>query len=70
MSLSAGVAAADVRLRPETHDLTVGADRRFINGTASLLSAPRLDNQASCYAMEALLAVDVDSASSGFVPVL
>lgn len=55
-----------------THDLTpsalIGAS---VNGTASLLSAPRLDNQASCYAgMEALLAVDVDSASSGFVPVL
>lgn len=69
----AGVAAADVLAADlMTHDLTpsalIGAS---VNGTASLLSAPRLDNQASCYAgMEALLAVDVDSASSGFVPVL
>jgi aspartyl aminopeptidase len=54
------VLAADLM----THDLTpstvVGAD-------ASLLSAPRLDNQASCYAgMEALLAAE----PRGFLPVL
>lgn len=53
-----------------THDLTpsivVGADD-------SLLSAPRLDNQASCYAgLEALLAVDLslDAAPAGVQPVL
>lgn len=49
-----------------THDLTpssvVGAD-------GSLLSAPRLDNQASCYAgLEALLALD--AAPAEFLPVL
>src|ERR1700761_3695251 len=53
----AGVAAADVLAADlMTHDLTpstvVGAD-------ASLLSAPRLDNLASCYAgLEALLAAE------------
>lgn len=53
----AGVAATDVLAADlMTHDLTpataIGAD-------ASLLSAPRLDNQASCYAgLEALLAVE------------
>jgi len=56
----ADVLAADLM----THDLTpstiVGAD-------AGLLSAPRLDNQASCYAgMEALLAAE----PRGFLPVL
>jgi aspartyl aminopeptidase len=61
----AGVAPADVLAADlMTHDLTpstvVGAD-------GSLLSAPRLDNQASCYAgMEALLAAE----PRGFVPVL
>ena len=61
----AGVAAADVLAADlMTHDLTpstvVGAD-------ASLLSAPRLDNLASCYAgMEALLAAQ----PRGFLPVL
>ncbi len=66
----AGVAAADVLAADlMTHDLTpstlVGAsDNR---GTASLLSAPRLDNQASCYAgLEALLAAE----PRGFLPVL
>lgn len=61
----AGVAEADV-LGADlmTHDLTpstvIGADR-------SLLSAPRLDNQASCYAgLEALLA----AGSEEVVPVL
>ena len=61
----AGVAAADVLAADlMTHDLTpstvVGAD-------SSLLSAPRLDNLASCYAgMEALLAAQ----PRGFLPVL
>ncbi len=60
-----GVAAADVLAADlMTHDLTpstvVGAD-------SSLLSAPRLDNLASCYAgMEALLAAQ----PRGFLPVL
>jgi aspartyl aminopeptidase len=62
----AGVAATDVLAADlMTHDLTpatvVGAD-------ASLLSAPRLDNQASCYAgLEALLAVE---RSGAYLPVL
>jgi len=65
----AGVAGADVLAADlMTHDLTpstvIGAS---VNGTASLLSAPRLDNQASCYAgMEALLAAE----PRGFLPVL
>ena len=65
----AGVQAADVLAADlMTHDLTpstvVGAD-------ASLLSAPRLDNQASCYAgMEALLALEPASAPRGWLPVL
>ncbi|KKC04264.1 M18 family aminopeptidase [Mycobacterium nebraskense] len=59
-----GVLAADLM----THDLTpstvVGAD-------ADLLSAPRLDNQASCYAgMEALLALEQAAKPRGFLPVL
>jgi aspartyl aminopeptidase len=65
----AGVSATDV-LGADlmTHDLTpstvVGA---LVNGTASLLSAPRLDNLASCYAgAEALLAAE----PRGSVPVL
>ncbi len=62
----AGVAAADVLAADlMTHDLTpatvAGAD-------AGLLSAPRLDNQASCYAgLEALLAVEEAAA---YLPVL
>jgi aspartyl aminopeptidase len=65
----AGMAGADVLAADlMTHDLTpstvIGAS---VNGTASLLSAPRLDNQASCYAgMEALLAAE----PRGFLPVL
>lgn len=61
----AGVAPTEVLAADlMTHDLTpsgaVGAD-------ADLLSAPRLDNQASCYAgMEALLAAE----PRGFLPVL
>ncbi len=62
----AGVAADDVLSADlMTHDLTpstvTGAD-------GSLLSAPRLDNQASCYAgLEALLALEP---AGEFVPVL
>jgi aspartyl aminopeptidase len=69
----AGVAPADVLAADlMTHDLTpstlLGAS---VNGAASLLSAPRLDNQASCYAgMEALLAVEPASTPRGVVPVL
>lgn len=61
----AGVAPTEVLAADlMTHDLTpstvVGAD-------ADLLSAPRLDNQASCYAgMEALLGTE----PRGFLPVL
>jgi aspartyl aminopeptidase len=51
----AGVASADVLSADlMTHDLTPST---VIGADASLLSAPRLDNQTSCYAgMEALLA--------------
>ncbi|PLV47580.1 M18 family aminopeptidase [Mycobacterium simiae] len=65
----AGVVPADVLAADlMTHDLTpstvIGSSD---NGTASLLSAPRLDNLASCYAgTEALLNV----VPHGFVPVL
>jgi aspartyl aminopeptidase len=61
----AGVAPADVLAADlMTHDLTPS---RVIGGDASLLSAPRLDNLASCYAgMEALLGAQ----PSNFVPVL
>jgi len=65
----AGVAAADVLAADlMTHDLTPST---VIGADASLLSAPRLDNQTSCYAgMEALLALEPASAPRGFVPVL
>jgi aspartyl aminopeptidase len=61
----AGVAPADVLAADlMTHDLTPS---RVIGGDSSLLSAPRLDNLASCYAaMEALLGAQ----PSNFVPVL
>jgi aspartyl aminopeptidase len=61
----AGVAAADVLSADlMTHDLTPST---VIGADANLLSAPRLDNQTSCYAgMEALLAAE----PRGFVPVL
>lgn len=61
----AGVEAADVLAADlMTHDLTPSA---VIDADGSLLSAPRLDNQASCYAgMEALLAAE----PQGFLPVL
>ena len=65
----AGVAPADV-LGADlmTHDLTPS---RVIGADAGLLSAPRLDNQASCYAgMEALSALEPASAPRGFLPVL
>lgn len=67
----AGVATTDVLAADlMTHDLTpstvIGA---LDNGTASLLSAPRLDNQASCYAgLEALLALE--PAPRSYLPVL
>ena len=61
----AGVAPADVLAADlMTHDLMPSS---VIGADASLLSAPRLDNQASCYAgLEALLAAE----PRGFVPVL
>ncbi|ORV86989.1 aminopeptidase [Mycobacterium interjectum] len=61
----AGVAASDVLSADlMTHDLTASA---VIGADASLVSAPRLDNLASCYAgTEALL----DAEPRGFVPVL
>ncbi|MEE6175152.1 M18 family aminopeptidase [Mycobacterium sp. 050134] len=61
----AGVAPADVLAADlMTHDLTPSA---LVGSDASLVSAPRLDNQASCYAgMEALLAAE----PRGFLPVL
>ncbi|WP_197502020.1 M18 family aminopeptidase [Mycobacterium sp. E2733] len=56
----AAVLAADLMTHDLTRSTVFGAD-------GDLLSAPRLDNQASCYAgMEALLAAK----PSGFVPVL
>ncbi len=62
----AGVAATDVLAADlMTHDLTPSA---VTGGDASLLSAPRLDNQASCYAgLEALLASEETGA---YLPVL
>ena len=61
----AGVAAADVLAADlMTHDLTPST---VIGADSSLLSAPRLDNLASCYAgMEALLGAE----PRGFLPVL
>jgi aspartyl aminopeptidase len=61
----AGVAGADVLAADlMAHDLTPST---VFGADASLLSAPRLDNQASCYAgMEALLAAE----ARGFLPVL
>ncbi len=61
----AGVAARDVLSADlMTHDLTPSA---VIGADAGLLSAPRLDNQASCYAgTEAL----VSAGPAAFVPVL
>ncbi|CPR11329.1 putative aminopeptidase 2 [Mycobacterium bohemicum DSM 44277] len=61
----AGVAPADVLAADlMTHDLTPS---RVIAADGGLLSAPRLDNQASCYAgLEALL----DAEPSGFLPVV
>jgi aspartyl aminopeptidase len=60
-----GVAPADVLSADlMTHDLTPSA---VIGADESLLSAPRLDNQASCYAgLEALLTTE----PRGVVPVL
>lgn len=61
----AGVVATDVLSADlMTHDLTPST---VIGADASMLSAPRLDNQASCYAgMEAMLA----TTPRAFVPVL
>jgi aspartyl aminopeptidase len=61
----AGVAPPDVLAADlMTHDLTPST---VLGADASLLSAPRLDNQASCYAgMQALLAAE----PRGFLPVL
>ncbi|MGO9156715.1 M18 family aminopeptidase [Mycobacterium sp.] len=61
----AGVAPTDVLAADlMTHDLTPSS---VIGVDGSLLSAPRLDNQASCYAgMEALLRAE----PRGFLPVL
>jgi len=61
----AGVVAADVLAADlMTHDLTPS---RLVGADADLVSAPRLDNQASCYAgVEALLA----AAPRGYVSVL
>ncbi len=55
----AGLAEGDVLAADlMTHDLTPAA---VIGANADLLSAPRLDNQASCYAgLEALLAAESD----------
>ena len=48
-----------------THDLTPSSADRC--ATASFVSAPRLDNQATCYAgLEALLAAE----PRGYLPVL
>ncbi|OMC40522.1 M18 family aminopeptidase [Mycobacterium sp. IS-2888] len=60
-----GVAAVDVLSADlMTHDLTPSA---VIGADGDLVSAPRLDNQASCYAgVEALLAAE----PRGFLPVL
>ncbi|MCV7220340.1 M18 family aminopeptidase [Mycolicibacterium elephantis] len=64
----AGVDPADV-LGADlmTHDLTPS---RLIGADGELLSAPRLDNQASCYAgLEALLAA-AEAGPNGYLPVL
>lgn len=65
----AGVAPADVLAADlMTHDLTPSA---VVGAQADLLSAPRLDNLASCYAgMEALLAVEPQTAPEAILPVL
>jgi aspartyl aminopeptidase len=61
----AGVDADDILAADlMTHDLTPSA---VVGGDASLVSAPRLDNQASCYAgMAALMAAE----PGGHLPVL
>lgn len=62
--LPADVLAADLM----THDLTPAA---VVGAGGDMLSAPRLDNQASCYAgLEALLGVDRAAAPGGPLPVL
>lgn len=65
----AGVAPTDVLAADlMTHDLTPST---VIGVDAGLLSAPRLDNQASCYAgLEALLASEREAPPAGYLPVL
>lgn len=69
----AGVAPTDVLAADlMTHDLTPST---VIGVDAGLLSAPRLDNQASCYAgLEALLALEPaserEASPRGYLPVL
>jgi aspartyl aminopeptidase len=65
----AGVAPSDVLAADlMTHDLTPST---VVGAEADLLSAPRLDNLASCYAgTEALLAVEPRTAPEGALPVL
>ncbi|OBJ88154.1 M18 family aminopeptidase [Mycobacterium asiaticum] len=65
----AGVSKADVLAADlMTHDLTPSA---VIGASGDLLSAPRLDNQASCYAgLEALLGLQQQFEPPGFQPVL
>lgn len=65
----AGVAPADVLAADlMTHDLSPST---VIGADGDLLSAPRLDNQASCYAgLEALLSSEQDAARRGYLPVL
>lgn len=69
----AGVAPTDVLAADlMTHDLTSST---VIGVDAGLLSAPRLDNQASCYAgLEALLALEPaserEASPRGYLPVL
>ncbi|CAM2888801.1 M18 family aminopeptidase [Mycobacterium intermedium] len=65
----AGVAESDVLAADlMTHDLTPSA---VIGADASLLSAPRLDNLASCYAgLEALLAAPDAGEARAHLPVL
>jgi len=64
-----GVAPADILgWELMTHDL---APSGLVGRTGELLSAPRLDNQGTCYAgLRALLAATTDDAVPGIVPVL
>jgi aspartyl aminopeptidase len=68
VAAQAGVVPGDVLSADlMTHDLTPSA---VVGADGSLLSAPRLDNQASCYAgLEALLTLDA-TRPAAFLPVL